>query len=1271
MRNAWVHYAGGAYSRAGTSFVGFSKQTGRAYPPRMIDFEFSLDQGLALEFGNFYMRVISAGAFVTETGVAISGITQASPAVITAPTDGATSATPNNAAVVTSYAPGDSVTLTGGAYSTPASLSVTTTELVSLVLNSPGTGVYAPADTISITGGTQTSPVSLVVNTTKVVSATVNAGGAGGANGTQTVTGTTGTGTKFQASVTVSGGSIVAVLSILVAGSYTANPTTPGAEPVTGAGLVGAKLNIKLGVGTFSIFDGGVFSANASGGTFIQNASSGSGTGATFQFAVFGPHAVTVSESGSYTIFPSNPVPQAVSSGTGTGATFNVAFSSAQTFQDGDWIYISGVNGMTEVNGETYVVGNSTTTTFALYDVYGDPIDSTTFNAYISGGTAARIYTLETPYAEEDLKYLKFTQSADVMSLCCVNQQTNVEYQPQDLSRLSNTNWVFSPVSPAPTQTPPTTVSGTASAAGSISYQYSVTAVNPNDGTESVASPIATIPNVVDIAATAGSITLTWSAVSGVNQYNVYKATPAYGAIPPVGAQFGFAGFAFGTQFIDSNIVADFTQVPPKNTDPFSQGRVISVTPVSGGSGYTSVGFTINTATGSGAILTGVLVNGSLTSVIIEHAGQNYLDGDTVTVTGDGVDATASLTVGARSGNYPSVPSYFQERRVYANSLNSPDTFWMSQPGSFTNFDVRIPTIDSDAITGSPWSVQVNGIQFMAPMPGGLVMLTGLQAWQLTGGGSSFTPQPITPSTQSAQPQAYNGCSATVPPIRIGDDLIYVQAKGSIYRDLAYTIASNIYTGADITLNSSQLFTGYQIKEHAWTEEPYKHLWAVRNDGTMLCLTFVKTQEVLGWSRHDTNGSFQSVCSVTELPVDALYMATQRFPGDKTCYMIERMDNREWDTIEECWCVDAGQSLPQPTPAATLTASSATGLGAISGATGLVGGSGYSAATTAVVEDDNGQGPGAGAVISLTIVGGVITAVTPTSPGSGYVSPRLVITDPAGSQGGSGASAVLTLDNSATFTSDPGVFAASDIGSIIRMGGGVAEITAYSSATTVTASITSPIVAIRPNDAANSVMLQASGSWTLTAPVSTVSGLRYLAGATVTGLADGEVIPPTVVPANGQISLSRPASAVIIGLGFQAQLQSVNLDTGEPTIQGQRKKNAAVTVRMQASKGIKCGANQPNGSTFRPVEIAPEWPADELSDVEDKGVPPYGSTTKPLYTGDSRLSIKGGFATPGQVALQQDNPLPMEILALVVESLAGDLPEQKISDRQRAKVSRQ
>jgi hypothetical protein len=176
------------------------------------------------------------------------------------------------------------------------------------VIAAPGGALgalYAPGDTITLAGGTSTVPTVLTVGATAVQSATINAGGSGGTTGTQTVTGTTGTGTKFQASVTVAGGAITAVLSITVAGLYTVNPTDCTQEPVTGASLTGAKLSLVMGVGTISVTTAGVYSV-APSNPVAQASSSGSGTGATFTMSYPNSGRIVAPSSNDLSVFALN-----------------------------------------------------------------------------------------------------------------------------------------------------------------------------------------------------------------------------------------------------------------------------------------------------------------------------------------------------------------------------------------------------------------------------------------------------------------------------------------------------------------------------------------------------------------------------------------------------------------------------------------------------------------------------------------------------------------------------------------------------------------------------------------------------------------------------------------------------------------------------------------------------------------------------------------------------------------------------------------------------
>lgn len=101
----------------------------------------------------------------------------------------------------------------------------------------PPNGTLLVALPLSSTAGT----ASLTVQSLVITNA-----GSGGTTGAQLVTGTTGTGTRFQASVTIAGGAIVAILGIVIAGVYSMAPTLLSNEPVSGAGLVGASLGLVL-----------------------------------------------------------------------------------------------------------------------------------------------------------------------------------------------------------------------------------------------------------------------------------------------------------------------------------------------------------------------------------------------------------------------------------------------------------------------------------------------------------------------------------------------------------------------------------------------------------------------------------------------------------------------------------------------------------------------------------------------------------------------------------------------------------------------------------------------------------------------------------------------------------------------------------------------------------------------------------------------------------------------------------------------------------------
>lgn len=936
----------------------------------------------------------------------------------------------------------------------------------------------------------------------------------------------------------------------------------------------------------------------------------------------------------------------------------------------GDWIAIENVGGVTSLNGLSWIVASvPSANTLTLTDLFGN-VFSTPLT-YTSGGTAARIYTIPSPYLAADIYWLKFTQSADTISFGCVNQTTLAEYLSYDLVRNGVTNWVFNEVTFAAGINAPgsLTVTALSSTTSNTFYSYVATAVSSATGEESVASNIGTVENN-DISINAGSNSIKWAPVSGASSYNVYGATPIYSATIPIGVPYGYIGTALSTSFVDTNITADFTQVPPTHQDPFARGQITGVTVTAGGSGYvqSTVTYSVSTSTGSGFSGVPVIAGGVFVSFYIENAGEGYAPGDTITISTGGTGATATLTIGAESGTYPAAVAYYQQRRVYAYTINDPNTYFMTKPGAYTNMDSSIPTTDADAIIGAPWAQQINGIQAMQPMLGGLMILTGLGAWFLTGGSATA----ITPSDQDAQAQAYNGCHNQISPIPINYDLLYVQSKGSIIRDLSYNFFTNVWTGLDKTVLSSHLFNYRQLLSWAYAEEPYKVIWAVRDDGIMLSYTYLKEQNVSAFARHDTNGFFVNVISINELPVDAIYVITKRYIVGEAqwAYYIERMDNRVWTNSENCFCVDAGVALPLTYPAATLMPVSATGTSNISSVEIGYGGVGYTNPTITAF-DAAPNNPGNGATFTATLTAGVITAVTVNTQGLNYTPgyTQLTVTDPTGT----GAVLNPIITNNVTFNASSGVFNGGMVGNVIRIGNssapvssgaaptingyGKAIITSYVSATQVIANIVSPITATIPNDPNNMPVPATVNQWSVGTPATVITGLNHIEGMTVAVVGDGSYFG-TMTVMGGTITLPVACSTCTVGLPFLPQLQTMYADMPQPgggTSQGKRKNIQQCSLRVVNSRGISVGVNRPDQSTT-PNNASIPW--NEMVEIKEMS----GYTTMgqplPLYTGDFwKINLPQPDADGqvyGQVAFQQSYPFPMSISGFSATYFLGD-----------------
>lgn len=254
----------------------------------------------------------------------------------------------------------------------------------------------------------------------------------------------------------------------------------------------------------------------------------------------------------------------------------------------------------------------------------------------------------------------------------------------------------------------------------------------------------------------------------------------------------------------------------------------------------------------------------------------------------------------AASGDKPSAVGYFQQRTIYANTTNEPQKVFCSKLGQYESMRTSTPSRDDDAIFFNVKARQVNEIRHIVSSDS-LILLTSDAEWKINEGQERV----LTPTSISARVQSSWG-SSWVTPAYTGDSVLFVQEKGCRVRDLNFEVVDGKYQGNDLTVMAEHLFDDYEILEMAYSMVPYGILWCVRNDGTLLGLTYHREHSLWAWHQHSTEGAFESVATISEDGRDATYFIVSRTIDGATVRYVERMEKRVVTSAAAAWCVDCG-----------------------------------------------------------------------------------------------------------------------------------------------------------------------------------------------------------------------------------------------------------------------------------------------------------------------------------------------------------------------------
>jgi len=582
-----------------------------------------------------------------------------------------------------------------------------------------------------------------------------------------------------------------------------------------------------------------------------------------------------------------------------------ITTSAVHGYTTGDEVALAAIVGMVKLNGRRVRLTVLTTTTFSIQDqVTNVDIDTTGFTAYSSAGTSAKIFEIVTPYPKDDLAILKFTQSADIMTL------VHPSHTERELSRTADDAWTLAEIQFTPSQAHPTGLSGVQNGTtGSETYRYKITAVGEEseEGLPGVLTTTQTITNITQ----ADPAVVTTSAAHGLKDNDEVLIEAVVGMTEVNDRWFRVNQLTTTTYEL---IGEDST-----NHTAYSSAGTAKATDIEITNGNATLTVTNNIT------LSWTAATDAQRYVIYKE--ENGLYGflgetEAVTFVDDGsIDPPDVTSTPPRprepfrgTNNAPGAVGYYEQRRVFGGSNNLPDTSDYSRTADQANFTTATPAQADDAIRATLTSREVNQIRHYVPLTH-LLILTSGEEWRVDSGDNNR----FSVDTLKQRPQSRWG-SGHQRPITIGNVVLFVQESDINVRSIGYEFSIDGYTGTDMTLLANHIFRDHTIVNWAYARTPDPIIHLVRSDGRTATLTFNQEQEVIAWTRWGTRtpDKFEdvTVSRPTNQPLptfDEAYFVVKRTINGQTVRYIEHTHRpRQFVDVRDAFFVDCGFTFDNP-----------------------------------------------------------------------------------------------------------------------------------------------------------------------------------------------------------------------------------------------------------------------------------------------------------------------------------------------------------------------
>jgi hypothetical protein len=234
---------------------------------------------------------------------------------------------------------------------------------------------------------------------------------------------------------------------------------------------------------------------------------------------------------------------------------------------------------------------------------------------------------------------------------------------------------------------------------------------------------------------------------------------------------------------------------------------------------------------------------------------------------------------------YPNSICFYEGRLVLGGTESKPQSIFMSKTGSFFDFDIDDGD-DDEAIFATISSRKLNDIVDVYPGRNLQIFTSGAEF--------AVTSRPVTPSSINIQPQTSHGANK-VEVQDVDGSTLFVDRHGKSILSFLYSFNEDAYTTDDRSVLASHLINqpvdmallaGTASDDANW-------LFIVNSDGSATILNTLRSQDINGYTRWNTDGDIKSVCVVD----DELYISVERTINLVTRLFVERWD---FDYMLDC-----------------------------------------------------------------------------------------------------------------------------------------------------------------------------------------------------------------------------------------------------------------------------------------------------------------------------------------------------------------------------------